>query len=197
MRGEQRDGTPARLDDLAGRSGAWLGRSTAPVRHTTAVVADHFDRIAWQDAYEQSTALRDLAEELGDGHDHAVDLLADTFLGAYKVRVRLREPGEMEPSRLLNHRVITFLTETPDFDELRRETVGDPYAAAMAVLAQAAALRLSLARSRESREAAERARRAQRAAGGAATAVAGALRRAADRADGEGAVPAPDADSVD
>jgi hypothetical protein len=87
--------------------GKWLGLSAAaPERHTAAVVADRFDRIARRDTYEQSAGLRDLAEELNSHDDHSTDLLTDAFLAAYKVAPRLRESAEMDPSRLVNHQVI-------------------------------------------------------------------------------------------
>ncbi|WP_413798039.1 hypothetical protein [Streptomyces iranensis] len=185
------------LDELASRAGTWLGRSAAtPVRHTATVVADRFDRITWRDTYGQSAGLREVAEELNERHDHATDLLTDVFLAAYKVGPRLRERAEMTPSRLVNHQVITALVESPEFAGLRRETAGDPYAAAMAVLAQAAAVRGLLERSRETQERAERASRAQQDADGAAAAVNEALQRAADEADEDGTVPTPAADAV-
>lgn len=150
----------------------------APDRHTAAVVADRFDRITWRDTYEQSAGLRELAQELGARHHHAPDLLIDTFLAAYKLAPRLRPPAEMAPSRLLNHRVISSLVESPDFAELRRDTAGDPYTAAMAVLAQAPALRRLLALSREAQDQAERAARAVAGADAAATAAAEGHQRA-------------------
>ncbi|WP_413114562.1 VWA domain-containing protein [Streptomyces sp. CY1] len=186
--------TPGRLDELASRAGKWLGRAAAaPEAHTAAVVADRFDRITWRDTYEQSAGLRDVAEELNEHYRYTTDLLTDVFLAAYKVGPRLRERAEMDPSRLVNHQVISSLVESLEFAELRRETAGDPYAAAMAVLAQAAALRGMLERSRTAQERAERAKRAQRDAEGAA------LQQAADEADrsnGVGTVPAPAADAV-
>ncbi|MFH8484837.1 VWA domain-containing protein [Streptomyces longisporoflavus] len=189
--------TPNTLDDLAGRGGKWLGLSAAtPERHTAAVVADRFEQIAWRDTYAQSAGLRELAEELAARHACAPDLLTDVFLAAYKVSPRLREHADMSPSRLLNHHIMTALMESPEFDELRRETVGDPYAAAMAVLAQTAALRGMLERLRDAQDRAERARQVQQGAEGAADAVGEALRQAAEAADEDGAVPAADADAV-
>jgi uncharacterized protein with von Willebrand factor type A (vWA) domain len=191
------DRTPRKINELASPAGKWLALSAAvPGRHTAAVVADRFDRIAWRDTYGQSAGLRDLAEELNQRYDYTSDLLTDAFLAAYKVRPRLREREEMDLSQLVNHQVITSLVESPEFAELRRETAGDPYAAAMAVLAQAAALRRMLERSRDAREQAEQARKAQQDAEGAATAVSEALQQAADEADEEGTVPAPVADAV-
>ncbi|MEV2214697.1 VWA domain-containing protein [Streptomyces sp. NPDC050997] len=199
-------GTPSRLDELASPAGKWLGLSAAaPERHTAAVVADRFDRITWRDTYEQSAGLRDLAEELNERHDHTTDLLTDVFLAAYKIRPRLRERAEMDPSRLVNHQVITSLEESPEFAELRRETAGDPYAAAMAVLAHAAALRRMLERSRYAQELAEQAKEARQDTEDAATAVSEALQQAAaeatrgdetDETDEPGTVPTPAADAV-
>jgi uncharacterized protein with von Willebrand factor type A (vWA) domain len=194
--------TPNRLDDLANRSAKWLGRPVASEQHTTAVVADRFDRFTWQDTYGQSAGLRDLAGELNQRYDHTTDttditdLLTDVFLAAYKVGPRLREREEMDPSRLVGHQVITSLMESPEFAELHRETAGDPYAAAMAVLAQAAALRRILERSRDAQEQAEQATKSRQTAEGAATAVGEALQEAAAEAAEDGTVPPPAADAV-
>ncbi|GGS13514.1 hypothetical protein GCM10010252_61120 [Streptomyces aureoverticillatus] len=189
--------TPIKLDELTIRAGKWLALSAAaPERHTAAVVADRFEQITWRDTYEQAAGLRELAEELNQRYDHTTDLLTDAFLAAYKVSPRLRERTEMAPSRLVNHHVITSLTESLEFAELHRETAGDPYAAAMAVLAQAAALRRVLERSRDAQEHAEQAKKAHQDAEGAATAVGEALQQAADTADEDGTVPARAADAV-
>ncbi|WP_369199715.1 VWA domain-containing protein [Streptomyces sp. PU-14G] len=188
---------PHQLNELTSRSAKWLGLSAAaPQRHSVALVADRFDLIAWRDTYEQSAALRELAEELAGRYHCTTDLLADVFLAAYKLDPRLRERTEMSPSRLVNHQIISSLVESPEFAELRRETLGDPYAAAMAVLAQAPALRRMLERSQDARTRAEHAQRARQDAANAAQAVAEALRRAADEADEDGTVRAPAADAV-
>ncbi|MFH9392461.1 VWA domain-containing protein [Streptomyces sp. NPDC017556] len=118
------------------------------------------------------------------------------FLAAYKVGLRLRERTEMEPSRLVNHQIVTALVESPHFAALRRETVGDPYAAAMAVLAQSGALRGMLERAQDAQGRAERAAKALQDADSAATTVAEALQRAAEEADEDGGVPASTAAAV-
>ncbi|MGW9001740.1 hypothetical protein ACWGQZ_30355, partial [Streptomyces koyangensis] len=105
--------------------------------HTGAVAADPYDRIAWRDLYDRSAALRELADGLAARHAHTTDLLADAFLAAYLAAPRVREAAEMAPSRLFNRQVVAELTASPGFAVLRRETAGDPYAAALAVLAQA------------------------------------------------------------
>ncbi|MGC9378001.1 VWA domain-containing protein [Streptomyces sp. MH13] len=188
--------TPDGLGEPAGRAGEWPALSPAPERHTAAVVADRFDRMVWRDTYAQAAALRELAEELNERHHHATDLLADAFLAAYKVGPRLREPMEMDASRLVHHRIIASLLESSEFTGLHRETAGDPYAAAMAVLAQAPALRRLLDGSGAAREQAERAEKSRREAEAAAAAVSEALQRAADGTAEDGTVPDPAADAV-
>jgi len=186
-----------RLDALTQQAGRWLALSAAPAeRHTTAVVAGPYDRVAWRDVYAQSAALRELSAQLLTRHAHAPDLLADVFLCAYQAAPRLRDRTVMAPSHLVHHQVVTALTQSPDFAALRRETAGDAYAAAMAVLAQASTLRGLLERSREARERTGRADRARQEAEAAAAAVGEALRQAAEEADGQGEVPAPAATAV-
>ncbi|KES04842.1 hypothetical protein BU52_22600 [Streptomyces toyocaensis] len=189
--------THSRFDELAGSCGKWLSLSAATAgRHKAAVVADPFDRFAWRDVYEQSAGLRELAAELRSRHVPAPDLLADVFLAAYQAAPRLRDRAEMAPSHMVNHRVVASLLHSPEFAGLHRETAGDSYAAALAVLAQASVLRGLLERSQEAGDRAAGADRAHQEAVTAASAVCEALRQAAEEADENGAVPASAADAV-
>ncbi|MEU5162495.1 VWA domain-containing protein [Streptomyces sp. NPDC020875] len=154
-----------------------------PRRHTGTVVADRYDRMAWRDTCEQSAALRELVTELSARHEHAADLLADVFLAAYKHAPRLRSPAEMSPSRLVNHHIVGALMESPEFTGVRRETAGDPYAAAVAVLAQATELRRILENTHDAHERALRAETARWNPGDAAP------RPPAAEADGPDAAP--------
>lgn len=180
-----------KLADLARRAGRWLGLADTPTapKATTAVVADRFDVMSWRDTYQQASALRELSEELGERYDYSTDLLADVFLGAYKVAPELREQPDMDPSRLVNHQIVSSLVTSPEFTELRRDTAGDPYAAAMAVLAQAPGLRRMLETAREAQRAADHARDQADEAQRAAQAVADAVAAASDQADEDGTVP--------
>ncbi|WP_030766536.1 VWA domain-containing protein [Streptomyces albidoflavus] len=170
------------------------GQEPTEPGHTGAVAADPYDRIAWRDLYARSAALRELAAELAARHAHTTDLLADAFLAAYLAAPRVREAAEMAPSRRFNREVVAELAASPGFAALRRETAGDPYAAALAVLAEAPALRLLLDRTEPVREAADRAAEARRSAGRPARtagetarqagATAGALGAGATSSDG-------------
>ncbi|HEY3958656.1 MAG TPA: VWA domain-containing protein [Streptosporangiaceae bacterium] len=189
-------GTLAKLKDLAAKAGRWLGLGTTAAAPTAAIVADRFDEMTWAETLEQAAALRDLADDLADTHDYAAELLRDVFLAAYKAAPQLRERAEMDPSRLVNHQVIASLLDSPEFAELRRETAGDPYAAAMAVLAQASALRRMLAKAEDAQQAAQQAAQARQDAAGAAQAVQDALDTAAAQASEDGDVPADAAAAV-
>nr|WP_234314138.1 VWA domain-containing protein [Streptomyces sp. NBRC 109706] len=163
------------------RAGPWLGGPAAPARETAAVVADPFDLMTWRDTCARSAGLRDLARELAARHAHSGDLLADVFLAAYQARPRLRDRAALDPSRLVNHQITAALLDSSEFAELRRQSVGDPYVAALAVLVLAAALRRLLDRSGDARQRAEEAARALLDAERAANAVPRALQTAESR----------------
>ncbi len=177
-----------KLQDLASRAGRWLGLQ-APARHTGAVESDRFDEMTWRDITGQAAAVRELIEDLGERHDYAADLVKDMFFGAYKASPVVRPAGDMDPSRLVNRQAITGLLESPEFAELRRETVGDPYASAMAVLAQAETMRRMLEQAAGAQQAADEAARARQEQQDAAAAVQAAMEQAAAAAAEDGSVP--------
>src|SRR5260221_4894359 len=173
----------AKLADLAGKAGRWLGLQ-APARHTGAVESDRFDDMTWRDVTGQAAAVRELIEDLSERHDYAADLVRDMFLAAYKASPVVRPAGDMDPLRLVNRQAIAGLLASPEFAELRRETVGDPYASAMAVLAQAEAMRRMLEQARDAQQAADQAARAaqeQQDAAGAGEAGSEAAGEAGER----------------
>jgi uncharacterized protein with von Willebrand factor type A (vWA) domain len=182
--------TLAKLKDLAARAGRWLDLATTPKAHTGAVETDRFDEMTWQETLTQAAALRELVDDLAERYDYASDLAKDVFLAAYKAAPALRDRADMDPSRMVNHHVIAAMMAAPEFAELRRDTVGDPYAAAMAVLAQASRLRRLLDQAKAAQEAADAAAAAQREAASAAQAVQQAIEQVADHAGEDGELPA-------
>jgi uncharacterized protein with von Willebrand factor type A (vWA) domain len=190
--------TVSKLRELTRRAGRWLGLAETPAKpvHTGAVVSDRFDEMAWRDTYDQARALRTLAEELNERYDYTTDLLADVFLGAYKAAPQVRDRAEMDPSRAVNHQVISTMVNSPEFTELRRETAGDAYAAAMAVLSQGEGLRAMLERAKDAHDAAQQQAQAQQAAAEAAQQVSDALAAAGEQVDDEGTVPDEQAAAV-
>ncbi|MGH3193096.1 MAG: hypothetical protein ACRDOL_38760, partial [Streptosporangiaceae bacterium] len=187
-----------KLSDLKARAARWLGL-TAPAAApacTTAVRADRFDDMTWDEVVGQASALAALIEEIHERHDYAEDLIKDMFLGAYKVEPEVREPAEMAPSRLVNRQIIAQMLATPEWAELRKETAGNQYAAAMAVLAQAGQLRQMTEQARQAQQAADADADAQQAARLAGQAVEQAISQAEAQAGPDGEVPAGAAQAV-
>jgi uncharacterized protein with von Willebrand factor type A (vWA) domain len=187
--------TMTKLRDLASRAGRWLGLQ-ATAAHTGAVESDRFDEMTWREIAGQAAAVRELIEDLGERHDYAADLIRDMFLAAYKASPVVRPAADMDPSRLVNRQAIAGLLESPEFAELRRETVGDPYASAMAVLAQAGAVRRMLEQAKEAQQATDEAAKARQEQQDAAQAVSEALEQAAAQAGEDGSVPDEAAEAV-
>lgn len=181
----------SKLADIARRAGRWLGLAATPKPAPPAVraiVADRFDALTWQETYDQSGKLQDLADELSGRYDYVNDLLADVFQAAIKGRPRLREAAEMDPSRAANHAIVAAMIDAPELAEVRRETAGDPYAAALAVLAQATGLRRALERSQATREAAAAAAATREQARSAAQGVADAVATASETVGDDGEI---------
>lgn len=179
-----------KLKDLAAKAGRWLGLHTPPpALPAGAVVSDRFDEMTWREVYDAAPALRELADDLADRHDYAADLIRDVFLAACKAAPVVREAAEMDPSRLVNRQVVTGALASPEFTELRRDTAGDPFASAMAVVAMGPALRSMLDRAEDAQQAANMAAQARTGAEAAAQAVSDTLEHAAGQAGEDGDVP--------
>ena len=88
----------------------------------------------------------------------------------------------MDPSRLVNRAATSALLESPEFGELRRETAGDAYASAMAVLAMAETLRRMLEQAEDAQQAADAAAQAAEQERATAGGVAAAMAAAGDAA---------------
>jgi uncharacterized protein with von Willebrand factor type A (vWA) domain len=175
-----------KLRDLAAKAGRFLGRSQAPAPKLTSTVnADRFDDITWRDIHSQARAIRDLAGQLQERYDYAADLVKDLFLAAYKAEPTVRDSSQLHPAALPNRQVISCLLDSPEFAELRRQTVGDPYASAMAVLSQADAIRRMLDQTKQAQQQASQAAQAGQDAEDAASAVAGAMAQLTASAGGE------------
>src|SRR5258708_12506547 len=89
----------AKLADLAGKAGRWLGLQ-APARHTGAVESDRFDDMTWRDVTGQAAAVRELIEDLADRHDYPADLVRDTFLSPPTPRPPLPPAPPLAPPPL-------------------------------------------------------------------------------------------------
>ncbi len=189
----------SKLRDLAARAGRWLGLAAGqvPAAHTGAVEDDRFDEMTWRDTRTQSPALAELIDDLAEHRDYAAELIRDVFLAAFKAAPAVRDANVMDPARLANYQVVASMLASPEFASLRRHTAGDPFAAAMAVLAMADTLRAMLQRAEDAQYVAEQAAQAQRQAAQAARAVREAMDTATRQADQDGDVPADAAATFD
>lgn len=179
----------AKLQDLAAKAGRWLGLAAPTPAHTQVVASDRWDQATYAETYSQAKALQGLADDLAAEHDYTGDLLQDVFNGAIKAAPHVRGRDDVDPSRAINHQVVSSLLDSDEFKELRRNTIGDAYAAAMAVLAQGAQLQTMLDAGREAQQAAKDAAEARQQAAQAAADVQAALEAAAEAADADGNVP--------
>jgi uncharacterized protein with von Willebrand factor type A (vWA) domain len=127
-----------RLAELTARAAPWLARPVPAVDSP-----DRADRLALDQILADCPALARLDGELAD-HYGAPGLVADMWMAAYARRPELADPGELDPTRRPGRTVAAATLGSPEHAELRRSTVGDPYAAAMAVLSAAPALRRTL-----------------------------------------------------
>lgn len=185
----------AKLADLAGKAGRWLGLQQHTA-HTQAIEADRFDEMTWREINDQASMLRQVIEDLGERHDYAADLVRDVFLAAYKASPVVRPTGDMDPSRLVNRAVVTGLLDSPEFADLRRETAADAYASAMAVIAMAETVRRALEQAEDAQQAADEAARARHEEQNAAAPVQQALEAAGQAANEDGNVPDEVADAM-
>jgi uncharacterized protein with von Willebrand factor type A (vWA) domain len=193
------------LGRLRESASPWLNRPGYPPPRDRRVVdsTDRADLAALDQIMTDCTALTDLDATLTDRYG-ALGLVEDLWLAAYSRDPQLAEAREVDPGQRANRAITAAMLRTPEHDELRRSTVGDPYAAAMSVLAQGPALRrmLSTLDEQDQQWAANRAHQdAARAAGAvqqAYAAAAGAVEAdAEDAAAGNLAGDAGDAGDAD
>lgn len=125
----------------------WLNRpGYPPPRASRARVVESGDRadaVALDQIMTDCTALAELDAALSE-HYGAAGLVDDLWLAAYSRDPQLADAREVAPGQRANRAIAAAMVGTPEHEELRRSTVGDPYAAAMSVLAQGPELRRML-----------------------------------------------------
>jgi uncharacterized protein with von Willebrand factor type A (vWA) domain len=144
------------LRDLIHRGKRLVGAEAR--RHTDVISHDRFDARTFSDLLDEVPALAAEVDRLGYDFDYVQDLVRDVFLGIYKALPKAHDRGQMDPSRLVNHGIVTSLLDSPEFQELRTQAAGDRYVATMATLGLEDKLRRSLHAAREAQDKAEEAR---------------------------------------
>ncbi|MBE3206782.1 hypothetical protein [Parafrankia sp. CH37] len=172
-----------RLGELQAAAAPWT-RRPAPLVHTD----DQADLAVWEQIADECTALGDVDTAL-TARFGIPGVARDLWLAAYARSPQLLDAGEVEDARRPARAILAAQLGSPEHRDLRRLSTGDPYLAAMAVLAQAAVVRAMIEKLDKAPQgtAGQRARAKLRQARREETATAAALRRALDAA----------ADSVD
>ncbi len=163
------------LGELREQAAPWLHRS-GPSVVPTVDTADRADWAVWDQISHDCVALAEMDAELADRHG-VPGLVRDLWMSAYARDPQVREADEVAPAQRSHRAIAAAVTGTPELADLRRSTVGDPYAAALAVLAQKPALRKML-RTLDPHGQQRKAQQARRAAEAAADQLAEALRAA-------------------
>lgn len=132
------------LDQAHTLAEPWLDQTDGPGRPRRIVdTGDRADLAAFDAIIHDCSTLAGLDRDLTERHG-APGLVEDMWLAAYAQDPQLADPDEVEPAQRSNRAIAAAMLGTPEHTELRRQTVGDPYASAMAVLAQGPALRRML-----------------------------------------------------
>lgn len=172
-------GGTASVGELREQALPWLDQA-ADVPPRTVDSADRGDLAAWDAIRHDCKALAKLDADLTRQYG-TPGLVGDVWMAAYAREPHLRAAGEIEPGQRSNRAITAGMLDSPEHAELRRLTVGDPFAAAMSVLSQAPKLRQML---RELDPAGQQkaAQRAHEQANRAARRVADAFQAAQDAA---------------
>ncbi|MEU4235364.1 VWA domain-containing protein [Nonomuraea sp. NPDC026600] len=133
------------LGRLRESAAPWLNRPAGPPPAGRRVVdsTDRADLAALDQIMADCTALATLEDTLADQYG-AAGLVEDLWLAAYSRDPQLADAHQVAPGQSAGRAIAAAMLGTPEHQELRRATVGDPYAAAMSVLAQGRALRQML-----------------------------------------------------
>lgn len=137
------------IDDARGRL------SSTPKLERDTVVQDVFDRTIFSSCLSEATALQEIIARTNKEYDYTEELFRDVFTLFHQGYPEMRGSSEIEPSRLINHAVVTDVALAPDTEPLRAMTNNDRYSAAMATIGVAEKVQDGLKRHAEEQQKAE------------------------------------------
>jgi uncharacterized protein with von Willebrand factor type A (vWA) domain len=175
------------VGELREKAAPWLNRPTPAPLERTVDTADRADWAVWDQISHECRALSRLDADLTEQYG-TPGLVSDLWMSAYARDPQLRDAADAVPAQRSNRAVTSAMLGTPEHDEMRAATVGDPYAAAMSVLAQAPALRRML-RELDPREQQRKAQQARQDADAAADHVGDTFQAAQDAAAEDAGLP--------
>lgn len=175
------------VGELREKAAPWLNRPAPAPLARTVDTADRADWAVWDQISHECRALARLDADLTKQYG-TPGLVGDLWMSAYASDPQLRDAADTGPAQRSSRAVASAVLGTPEHDELRAATVGDPYAAAMSVLAQAPALRRMLTEL-DPRQQQRDAQQARREADAAADNVADTVQAAQDAAAEDAGLP--------
>jgi len=175
------------VGELREKAAPWLNRPAPAPLDRTVDTADRADWAVWDQISHECRALSRLDADLTEQYG-TPGLVSDLWMSAYARDPQLRDAADTVPAQRSNRAVTSAMLGTPEHDEMRAATVGDPYAAAMSVLAQAPALRRML-RELDPRQQQRKAQQARQDADAAADHVSDTFQAAQDAAAEDSGLP--------
>jgi uncharacterized protein with von Willebrand factor type A (vWA) domain len=127
--------------DLVGLVEKAKGLFRKTERATDVVVQDRWDVELFNEIREEVPRIDNLVQELQEHHDYAEDLVRDMAMLFFQAAPEVRTKQQIDPSRLLNHAVLTSVEAAPETLETRQYTRHDKYGAALGVLSVAQKIR--------------------------------------------------------
>jgi uncharacterized protein with von Willebrand factor type A (vWA) domain len=154
----------------------------APTKLSTdVIIRDIFDESSFRLSLEEAPELQGLISETSEKHDYVKGLYQDVYNLFYKAYPRIREPHELEPTRLVNHAIVTDVSLSPDVERLFELTNNDRYCSTMATISLGQQIKDKLNKITD--EAMEKADAAQEAQGVAGDARGELLSASGDQCD--------------
>lgn len=98
------------------------------------VVADTFDEMDWEFMRDGTPAVEDMIDRLEADHAESPPAVEDLFHMLHKTRPRFRDQEEMKPEYRANGSLLKSLFDSPEFQELRKDSVLDEYGTVFTLL---------------------------------------------------------------
>lgn len=155
------------LDDLMKKAEGFRwneGPEIPKPEQEQAVVADEFDHAGYEDLHDTLPALRKTIRSVQDEFDYVAPAYEDLYHLLHGGDPQFRDYRAMKDGYDANHQMLSAMSKTDEFSELRKETAYDEYATAFTMLSMEDEVRDAFKRTKEAREARAQAMEAAKAA---------------------------------
>lgn len=107
---------------------------------TSVVKTDKFDEMSYNDVFTVSQDLKNVEEKGTSQLSVFPDLQEDIYASVYKRKVTNRQENDLKSSHRLNHKLITEMQSSNEYEHMRNMTQGDQVASTLATVALAESL---------------------------------------------------------